>query len=126
MISWTDVNSLQKQKLNLQVKLNELLKSGSATVDEINELKSEILYLDKQIEKIVGTNEIKRQQELKRKKSGIEQRNLRNFYEFKDKYKKISKMKIATTRMIASIENLQRATYERENIEEQGLVKVKV
>ncbi len=126
MISWADVNSLQKQKLDLQVKLNELLKSGSATADEINELKSEILYLDKQICKIVGSNEIKRQQELKRKKSGVEQRNLRNFYEFKDKYKKISKMKIATTRMIASIENLQRATYEREDIEEQGLVKVKV
>lgn len=126
MISWTDVNSLQKRKLDLQVNLNQLLKSNNASLDEVNELKSEILYLDKQIEKIVGTNEIKRQKELKRKKSGIEQRNLSNFYEFKDKYKKISKMKIATTRMIASIENYQKEVYSNNEIIEHGLVKVKV
>lgn len=125
MISWTDVNSLQKQKLDLQVKLNQLLKSNNASVDEVNELKSEILYLDKQIEKIVGSNEIKRQNELKRKKSGVEQRNLSNFYAFKDKYKKISKMRIATTRMIASIENYQKEVYNNEETLEQGFVKVK-
>lgn len=125
MISWTDVNSLQKQKLDLQVKLDQLLKSKNASVDEVNELKSEILYLDKQIEKIVGSNEIKRQNELKRKKSGVEQRNLSNFYAFKDKYKKISKMRIATTRMIASIENYQKEVYNNEETLEQGFVKVK-
>jgi len=125
MISWTDVNSLQKQKLDLQLKLNQLLKSSNASIDEVNELKSEILHLDKQIEKIVGSNEIKRQNELKRKKSGIEQRNLNNFYAFKDKYKKISKMRIATTRMIASIESYQKEVYNNEETLEQGFVKVK-
>lgn len=125
MISWTDANSLQKQKLDLQVKLDQLLKSNNASVDEVNELKSEILYLDKQIEKIVGSNEIKRQNELKRKKSGVEQRNLSNFYAFKDKYKKISKMRIATTHMIASIENYQKEVYNNEETIEQRFMKVK-
>lgn len=118
MISWTDVNILQKEKRELQVKLSELLKNPNVSKDEINELRSEILHLDKQIEKILGSNEIKRQEELKQKKSGIEQRNIKNYYSLKDKFKTISKMKLATTRMISEIEKMQ-----KENVEEMVMVK---
>lgn len=121
MISWTDVNSLQKQKLELQIKLNELLKSSDKSNDKVNELKSEILYLDKQIEKILGSNEIKRQKELKRKKSGIDQTNINNYFALKEKYKKISNMKLATTRMIGLIETLEKNSL---LIEERVKVKV--
>ena len=47
MINWSDINSLQKQKLDLQIKLNELVNSGEKSIDKINEIKSEIIYLDK-------------------------------------------------------------------------------
>ena len=43
MINWTDINLLNKQKLDLQIQLNELLNSDSKSVDKINELKSEII-----------------------------------------------------------------------------------
>lgn len=112
MIYPSNVNSLQKQKLDLQIKLNELLKSDNKTEDGINELKSEIIYLNKRIEKIVGSNEIERQKELKRKKLGIDQRNLNNYYAFKDKYKKISKMKIATNHIISLIESINSNSYQ--------------
>lgn len=121
MISWSDINLLQKQKKDLQIKLDELLNSNDKTPDRINELKSEILYLDKQIEKILGTNEIERQKELKRQKSGVEQRNVKSYYALKDKYKKISKMKLATTKMISLIEAYQKQDY---SLEEE-IVKVK-
>ena len=106
MINWTDINLLNKQKLDLQIQLNELLNSDSKSVDKINELKSEIIYLDKQISKILGTNELKRLEELKNKKNSKEQANIKAFYELKNKYKKISKIKLATSRMIAIIEAL--------------------
>lgn len=105
MISNEDVNTLQKQKLDLQIKLNELLKSSNKSIDDINELKSEILYLDKQIEKIVGSNEIKRQKEVKRRKLGIEETNINNYNLFKSKYRQICKMRISTLHMVSAIEN---------------------
>ena len=40
MISWSDVNSLQKKKLELQANLDLLLKSKNPTPDEINGLKA--------------------------------------------------------------------------------------
>ncbi len=121
MISNEDVNILQKQKLDLQIQLNELLKSKSKNIDYINELKSEILYLNKQIEKIIGSNEIKRQNELKRKKLGIEETNINNYYSFKAKYKKICKMRISVFRMLNVIENYMNNN--TKNIDE--IVKVK-
>ncbi len=124
MIYPSNVNSLQKQKLDLQIKLNELLKSDNKTEDEINELKSEIIYLNKRIEKIVGSNEIERQKELKRKKLGIDQRNLNNYYAFKDKYKKISKMKIATNHIISLIESINSNSYQVD-VTLDNIVKVK-
>lgn len=122
MISNEDVNALQKQKLDLQIKLNELLKSSNKSIDDINELKSEILYLDKQIEKIVGSNEIKRQKEVKRKKLGIEETNINNYYLFKNKYKQICKIKVSTLHMLDIIENY--INNSQKNIEE--VVKVKI
>ena len=116
------VNSLQKQKLDRQIKLNELLKN-KASNDEINELKSEILYLDKQIEKIVGSKEIKRQKELKLKKSGIEQRKLKNYYTFKEKYKKISKMNSSVRKFIKSMDKYNKELYLNE---ENELVRIKL
>lgn len=123
MISWTDVNVLEHDKKQLQVKLSELIKSGNFSEDEVNSIKAEILYLDKQISKIVGSNEIKRQKELKQRKSGIEQANISTYYSFKDKYKKINKMKVATTRMINEIDEFNRKKYD---VAEKEVVKVKV
>lgn len=123
MISWTDVNVLEHDKKQLQVKLSELIKSGNFSEDEVNGIKAEILYLDKQISKIVGSNEIKRQKELKQRKSGIEQANINAYYSFKDKYKKINKMKVATTRMINEIDEFNRKKYD---VVEKEVVKVKV
>lgn len=123
MISWTDVNVLEHDKKQLQVKLSELIKSGNFSEDEVNSIKAEILYLDKQISKIVGSNEIKRQKELKQRKSGIEQANISAYYSFKDKYKKINKMKVATTRMINEIDEFSRKKYD---VAEKEVVKVKV
>lgn len=124
MIYSSNVNSLQKQKLDLQIKLNELLKSNNKNDDEINELKSEIIYLNKRIEKIVGSNEIERQNQLRRKKLGIDQKNLNDYYEFKDKYKKISKMKIATNHIISLIESVNLGMYQTD-VTSQEIVKVK-
>lgn len=104
MISWSNINELQKQKLELQLKLNELLNSKDVSKDKINELRAEIKHLDKDITKILGSNEVERIEELKKKKDGTTTRNIKNFYALKDKYKKISKMKLAITKMLALIE----------------------
>lgn len=122
MINWSDVNSLQKQKREKEVKLNELVKSGNITQDEINELKSEILYLKKQIEKIVGSNEIKRQKEIRLKKSGVEQRKLNNYYTFKEKYKKISKLNSSIKKLVHVIDKYNNETLNKNN----ELVRIKM
>ena len=111
-----NVNLLQKQKLDLQVELNGLLHSYSKDQDKINELKSEILYLDKQIEKIVGKKEIERQNELKNKKSGVDEINKKNYYNLKSMVKRISPMNVATNRMISLIEKLDNNTLENERV----------
>ena len=107
MINWSDINSLQKQRLDLQITLNELINSGDKSVDKINEIKSEIIYLDKQISTILGSNELKRVEELKNKKSRKEEKTKKAYFTLKDKYKKISKMKNATERMLFLIGNLE-------------------
>lgn len=110
------INSLQKQKLDLQVELNNLLHSLNPDRDKINELKSEILYLDKQIQKIVGKKEIERQNQLKKRKSGIEEINKKNYYSLKSMVKRISPMAIATNRMMSTIEKLQTRQIEDEKV----------
>lgn len=121
MINWTQVNELQTQKLQLELKLNEILHTPNHSIDEVNELKSEIIYLDKKIGKQLGAKELERQKELSKKKSGIEQINIKGYYALKDKYKKISKMKLATERMLKIIGLYQQNLY----LEDEQRVKVK-
>ena len=111
-----NVDLLQKQKLELQVELNSLLHQTNKDQDKINELKSEILYLDKQIEKIVGKKEIERQNELRNKKSRVEDINKNNYYNLKTMVKRINPMTIATNRMINTIEKLKNMQIEDEKV----------
>lgn len=99
MISWTDVNTLEKQKLDLQLKLNQLLSSSDRSIDEINGIRAEILHIEKQIKKIVGKNEIARQEKLKSKKSGQTEIVIKNFEAFKDKYRRVSNIHFAVNAM---------------------------
>lgn len=99
------LNKLDQQKLDLQLELNRLIQSPKSDLDKINEIQSEILYIDKQIEMVVGKKEIDRRKELKKKKLGIEETNRKNYYNFKSRLKKISPMIIATNRIIKIIEN---------------------
>lgn len=124
MINSSAINSLQKQKLDLQLKLSELSKSNNINYDEINALKSEIIHVNKQIRKIVGSNEIERQNELKRRRLGLDQKNLDDYYKFKDRYKKISKMEIATKHIIFLIKNVSGTNSITSDIEHE-IVKVK-
>ena len=101
-------NSLQTQKREMQLELNSLLQASNPDNDRINELRADILYIDKQIEKIVGKKEIVRLNELKRKQSGIDEINKNNYFAFKGKFKKISPMTIATNRMINLIDRLSK------------------
>lgn len=103
MINWSDVNLLEKQKLEKQIELNELLHSKEKDSDKASEIKAEILYLDKQIKKIVGSNEIKRQEELKNKRSGREKSIRLNYDAFKARFEKINPMSIATSKIVTII-----------------------
>ena len=119
MIIGVDKKELQKQR---EQKYNEyaiLLNSNNPSSDELNALKSELKYLDDQLNKITGLNDKKRTEQVKNKKLGLEEKNKTSYYAFKEKYKKISNMKLATTRMISVINELQRQEY----IEEKVMVK---
>ena len=108
----TDVNLLESKKLSLEVELNELIKNN-AEEDKINELRSEILYIKKQIDKTLGHKEVKKQEEIKRKKSGVDERNIKNYNTFKSRYKRISKMEVATKNILKVIDvYLNQVTYE--------------
>ena len=108
-----DINSLESKKTSLEIELNNLLRSENKEQDKINELRSEILYLKKQIGKKLGSKEVKKQEEIKRKKSGIDDRNITNYKVFKSKYKKISKMEVATKNILKTIDAyLNRLKYE--------------
>ena len=115
MIIGTDKKDLQNKR---NQKYNEyvlLLNSKNPSNDDLNALKSELKYLDDQLEKINGRNEKERIEQLKNKKSGIEERNKNSYYAFKDKYKNISNMKLATTRIIGIIGEIQKQHYIEEN-----------
>ena len=101
----TDINSLESRKTELEIELNNLLKSEGKEEDKINELRSEILYLKKQIDKKLGTKEVKKQEEIKRKKLRVDERNIKNYNVFKSKYRKISKMEVATKNILKVIDD---------------------
>lgn len=103
MINWTDLKKLQSDKLNYQLKLNDLLKSPNVNIENINELKSEIIHINKQIEKIVGKKELERQDELKVKKIDTSLIDLNNYNILKNKYDKISNINNSTKKIIEII-----------------------
>ena len=103
MMNWTDIKALEKRKKDLQLKLDEFLNLNNKEIYNINELKREILVLDKYIDKILCVNDVELKQILNSKGN-----NTRSFYELKDKYKKISKLKNATAKMINIIESYQK------------------
>lgn len=107
------INSLQAKKREIQVELNELLHSSNPDKDKINELRADILYLNKQIEKIVGKNEIERQNQLKNRDLEQEKKNKKAYDYFKDKCEKISPFNIATNLFI---NNANKLTIERQMV----------
>ena len=115
-----NIVSMQKQKLNLQVELDNLMHQPNKDIDKINELKSDILYLEKQIEKIIGKKEIERQKELRNKKFRTDDINKNNYYNLKSMVKKISPMNLATNRIIGVIEKSRM----EKSIEEKVRVKI--
>ena len=117
MINWSDVDLLQKEKKEKELELNSILKSKDFSIDKVNELKSDILYLDKQIKKIVGTNEFNRQKEIKNKK--FYEIKLNNYY--KEKYKKISKINTSIKKFSSAIDN-----YYNKNYDDDVLVRIKM
>ncbi|MBE6139039.1 MAG: hypothetical protein E7174_00840 [Firmicutes bacterium] len=116
MIIGIDKKEVQKQR---ELKYNEyatLLNSNNPSSDELNALKSELKYLDDQLNKITGLNEKKRTEQVKNRKFGIEEKNKNSYYAFKEKYKKISNMKLATTRIIGVLNELQKQEYIEEKV----------
>lgn len=107
----TDINSLESKKLNLEIELNGLLKNN-AEEDKINELRSEILYIKKQIDQKLGPKEVETQEKIKREKSGIDDRNIKNYNAFKSKYKKISKMEVSTRNILRAIDAYLNTEYQ--------------
>ena len=101
----TDINSLETRKTQLEIELNNLLRSDNKEEDKINELRSEILYLKKQIGKKLGSKEVKKQEEIRRKKLRVDERNIKNYNAFKSKYRKISKMEVATRNILRVIDS---------------------
>jgi len=115
MIIGIDKKELQAQR---DKKYNEyaiLLNSKNPSIDDLNALKSELKYLDDQLEKINGRNEKERIEQLKNKKLQFDQKNTNSYYVFKDKYKNISNMKLATTRIIGVIGEIQKQQIHEEN-----------
>lgn len=120
MISENTIQELQDKKRQLQISLSSLLDSKNCSKDDINELKSEIMHIDKLIEKKVGTNELNRLDEVRRKKSRQEELTIKAYYGIKNKYKQVSTMNTATNRLINIIDKL------KNNIENtESMVKVR-
>ena len=74
MIIGIDKKELQKQR---EQKYNEyaiLLNSSNPSLEELNALKSELKYLDDQLNRINGLNDKIRTEELKNKKSGKDEK----------------------------------------------------
>ena len=111
MIIGIDKKELQKQRDQKYNEYAVLLNSSNPSSEELNALKSELKYLDDQLNKINGLNDKKRTEQVKSKKLGLEEKNKNNYYTFKDKYKRISNMKLATTRIINAISDLQKQQY---------------
>ena len=99
-----DINLLETKKIRLEADLDDLIKNNGEQ-DKINELRAEVLYLKKQISQKLGPKEIATQEKIRRKKSGVDERNIKNYNIFKSKYKKISKMEVATRNILKVIDD---------------------
>ena len=95
MIGWSDIKMLQKQKNDLQIQLDEFLNSDNKDINILNQLKSKLLILDTCVKKILSLSEVELKQNEKNKKG---------YFELKDKTKKISKIKIASEKMLEIVE----------------------
>lgn len=121
MISEYSTKELQKKRIELQANLSSLIESKTCSKDDINELRAEILHIDKLIEKKVGSNELKRQEEVRRKKTRKDELIIKNFYGIKKKYKQISTMSVATTRLMNIVDTLTNTTeYTNERVKVRG------
>ncbi len=106
MISEKTVKELQSKKRQLQADMSVMLDSKDCSKESINALRAEILHIDKLIEKKVGTKEIERQNEVRRKKSRKDELTIKSYFEIKSKYKQISGMKVATNRLVSIMDKL--------------------
>ena len=116
MISEKNTQELQDIKRKLQLQLSNLLNTKECSKDEINELRSEIKHIDKQIEKKVGSKELKRQEEVRRRKNGKDELIIKTYYGIKEKYKKISEMNIAVNRFLNVVDLLVKDYDSKEKI----------
>lgn len=117
MMLGADINSLETQKVSLEIELNNLLRSENIDEDKVNELRSDILHLKKQIAKKLGSKEVRKQEEIKREKSGVDERNIKNYNAFKSKYRKISKIEVSTKNILKVIDGyLNSRQYEQSDM----------
>jgi len=112
MMSWFDIKSLEKSKKDLQLRLDEFLNSNNREIYNINELKIEVLALDKYLEKLLCKNDTELKQII-----DSNTKTAKSFRELKDKYKKVSKLKNSIAKMIGIIELYQ-------NQDEQSIKKI--
>lgn len=106
----TDIKELQELKTKWQYELSELIKNN-ADKEEMDAAKSELKHIDLQIKRIIGTNEIKRIDQIKNKKKGNDDINKKKFEQLKKMYKKIAPITTAVNNILYVA-----TSYERNNI----------
>ena len=106
----TDIKELQELKTKWQYELSELIKNN-ADKEEMEAAKSELKHIDLQIKRIIGTNEIKRIDQIKNKKKGNDDINKKKFEQLKKMYKKIAPITTAVNNILYVA-----TSYERNNI----------
>ena len=78
MLNNQELKDLENKKLELELSIKELLQKEDYSKDLENEIRSELLYINKQIKHKLGNKEIKIQEEIKRKRTGKDERNINN------------------------------------------------
>lgn len=117
MLNNQELKDLENKKLELELSIKELLQKEDYSKDLENELRSELLYINKQIKHKLGNKEIKIQEEIKRKRTGKDERNINNYNILKNKYKQISNIEIATKDIIRNIDNYYLSQAYEDNME---------
>ena len=117
MLNNQELKDLENKKLELELSIKELLQKEDYSKDLENELRSELLYINKQIKHKLGNKEIKIQEEIKRKRTGKDERNINNYNILKNKYKQISNIEIATKDILRNIDNYYLSQAYEDNME---------